>query len=228
MIKGVLMDYPKKFICKQCCKIVFNKHRSKSPKYCSRRCQADASIEKATIVRICGFCKEEFKAKRGQLSSKNKLKFCSTKCHGLWKRGANNPLYKTGESINGNGYVVLSMNGKRIKRSRYIMGEYLNRKLLRHEEVHHKNGDKADDSLDNLELWSTSHPSGQRVEDKINWAISFLKLYNYKVHDRDINAANVILKLGLGWSLDNDRIHAEQIRNVQPGNSILESLGGSQ
>ena len=46
--------------------------------------------------------------------------------------------------------------------------------------------------------------------------------------DRDINAANVILKLGLGWSLDNDRIHAEQIRNVQPGNSILESLGGAQ
>lgn len=40
-------------------------------------------------------------------------------------------------------------------------------------------------------------------------------------HDRDINAAEVILKTGLGWSLDNATTHAER-----PGMCRLESSGG--
>jgi len=32
-----------------------------------------------------------------------------------------------------------------------------------------------------LELWTGSHPSGSRVEEKIEWAIAFLEEYDYKV-----------------------------------------------
>ena len=57
------------------------------------------------------------------------------------------------------------------------MKEILGRDLLRHETVHHKNGVRHDNRPENLELWSTSQPYGQRVEDKAAWAKEILELY---------------------------------------------------
>lgn len=61
------------------------------------------------------------------------------------------------------------------------MAGWLGRSLIPGEEIHHKNGFRDDNSFENLELWTKSQPAGGRVEDKLEWAKTFLEQYGFEV-----------------------------------------------
>jgi hypothetical protein len=122
-----------------------------------------------------------------QIGDCNKKHTAKGMCQMHYRR---NKLYKnpevvmnTGKTYDRDGYVFIryiSGNGRAGKykyEHRLVMEQMIGRELLGIENVHHKNGVRNDNRPENLELWSRRQPPGQRVEDKVEYAIEILKLY---------------------------------------------------
>lgn len=128
---------------------------------------------------------------------KNRLQHRCTSCNKLLSLNSSSMLCKScgrkaelspnwkGGVHNSSGYRLLRMpdhpNSQRstgyVMEHVLVMTEHLGRPLLSGETVHHKNGVRHDNRIENLELWSTSQPYGQRVADKVAWAKEILAIY---------------------------------------------------
>jgi hypothetical protein len=158
-------------------------------KFCSQQCYWSSKVPRVdrseTQVSACKICGGDCIRTR-RVDSKGRARgwagpkeFCSASCRATHF----NAVRGSGAGfLDKNGYRLVSVNGSAVYEHRVVMERSIGRALRPEETVHHINGDRSDNRVQNLELWSSRHGKGQRVQDKIKFCIEFLGDYGINTH----------------------------------------------
>lgn len=155
------------------CEETFYASQGSTRQFCSPACRDLANRNQ--IERTCRNCGTKF-----SLSASEPDVYCSRRCYETKRQADAVGRRKTTVD----GYVVVFKPGHSESQStgwtmehRMVMADHLGRPLLPDENVHHKNGQRDDNRLSNLELWVTSQPSGKRPKDLVAFSVEMLTRY---------------------------------------------------
>ena len=174
------------YVCQHCGETFYRRKYPHTPKFCSSSCSAKnqhidgrtrGKSKKPAPTFICKHCGKKNERRgiifKGRVRCYDKRVFCDRTC-------ANSAQNKGGH-IHHSGYRIIQVNGKPVSEHKHIIEQHLGRPLKPYENVHHKNGERSDNRLENLEVWITRQPKGQRIEDTEDWAIAFLEHRGFSV-----------------------------------------------
>jgi hypothetical protein len=157
-------------------------------KLCSNQCRTDhRQVARSAECKKCGI---SFIRPHGKYPD-----YCSVSCAkkgvacaNAGRRLPTGTVRPSGKS----GYLIEKhTDGVWYVQHRLVMQRHLGRTLVKTEYVHHKNGDRKDNRLENLELWVTKgrskkDPHGQRLEDVLADLLSQPEIIG---HQRQVEAA---------------------------------------
>lgn len=171
-------------------------HPSSKKLNCSAKCRgvkskrrADAGQRRSEWVDLHCPCGQTFQVPQWEARGSGR-KYCSSACRLKFRTpGSGRPRRDDRvRYIDDQGYVRVYVppadrpGGSWARKShhpehRVVMSQLIGRHLLPGENVHHRNGVRADNRAENLELWTTKQPRGLRAVDALAWAREIISLY---------------------------------------------------